>query len=1113
MNIGLLDGTERFFLARVQISNWGTFSGYHDIRVAEKGHLFVGGSGSGKSTILDAMSVLLTPRTINFNAAARQGEKRSDRSFMSYIRGAWSSEADGDGKAASKFLRTKATWSGIALTYKSDLQRTVTLLFIGVIKGGSREEAAVRKNYFIVRGEFELMDLKDFGPQGFDVRLVKARYPNSKHYSSFAQYSDDFCKYFGIEDEKVLELLHKAQSAKNMGDINYFFREFMLEVPKTYDMAALLADSFTRLNAAYELVKDARRQVAVLTEAQQKDAERLKACAAVEESDRLNEALPAWKAAKTLEFLSRLLPQMRQSAAQSKTLFDVSKAEKDELEKKLNNLRIDQFRSGGERLIRLQQDEEQTENKLGEAKRRRDKLLEPLQTLKLSAPRTFADFESLKASLLSEGERLHEELAAVRDKRDALGYEIHRKEEFLSGLTRDIAVMKKHPSNIPAKYLELRDDLASELGLDLTSLPFAGELLQIKEEEAVWQGALERVLHSFSTSLLVSEANYPALARAVDKRHLGLKLVYLRVPSKVKCDIEPDEDSLPLKFDVKPGSWRTFVYAELVNRFNYRCVESTSEFSAFEKAVTRAGQVKHNRIRHEKDDRRAVSDRTAWCTGFDNREKLRRFESDAAELKEAVRADSETRSGLDAEWNAAQKKLAAVARVAEAEWTDFDTASLELKLSEIKKSIDEVKKNSDLQLLSRRIAECEAEKKEAEARMQRLYADQQRKEREVEEKTELETRVKDELGKITADISTLSRLSELDGEIQSSELALSNIGQHVAGMERCLARINKEESLKAQNAETKLTERLAFYSAEWPAKAADFLPKTEYAEEFFRILNELVADGLPNFEKDFRDLLENHAKQNLIDLYKDIETEKRNIKARMKEVNLSLSEAVFNRAGEIETHLIIDIKDRHLAEFEEFKKEQLYLVKSDPSDMSLTEAEDYFVRLKDLVEKLDPKRVETKIWRDRVLDVREHVTFQGREINGNNETLDIYDSGAGKSGGQRQKLTMTCLVAALRYQLGGSRDRMPSFAPIVMDEAFDKADSEFTDISMQIFKNFGFQPIIATPEKGLYTLEPYMGSFSYVSCQDRMRSSVVNMTLHQIEQLVGGSSGENAGHS
>lgn len=101
----LLSGTEQYYLKRLQLANWGTFSGIHTIDIAQRGHLFVGGSGSGKSTILDAMSVLLTPGRINFNAAARQGEKRSDRSFMSYIRGAWSSEQDSDGKAATKFLR------------------------------------------------------------------------------------------------------------------------------------------------------------------------------------------------------------------------------------------------------------------------------------------------------------------------------------------------------------------------------------------------------------------------------------------------------------------------------------------------------------------------------------------------------------------------------------------------------------------------------------------------------------------------------------------------------------------------------------------------------------------------------------------------------------------------------------------------------------------------------------------------------------------------------------------------------------------------------------------------------------------------------------------------
>ena len=95
----LFMGSEQFFLRKLQVANWGTFSGIHTVELSERGHLFVGGSGSGKSTLLDAISVLLTPGRINFNAAARQGERRSDRSFMSYIRGAWSSEQDTEGTA------------------------------------------------------------------------------------------------------------------------------------------------------------------------------------------------------------------------------------------------------------------------------------------------------------------------------------------------------------------------------------------------------------------------------------------------------------------------------------------------------------------------------------------------------------------------------------------------------------------------------------------------------------------------------------------------------------------------------------------------------------------------------------------------------------------------------------------------------------------------------------------------------------------------------------------------------------------------------------------------------------------------------------------------------
>ncbi|MBQ9241273.1 MAG: AAA family ATPase [Duodenibacillus sp.] len=185
-------GTEQYFLRRLQVANWGTFSGIHTVEISERGHLFVGGSGSGKSTLLDAISVLLTPGHINFNAAARQGERRSDRSFMSYVRGAWSSEQDSDGKAATKYLRSGSTWSAVLLTYRSNLGGMLNLMFIGYVRGSSREEAALRKNYFVVPAEFDLQSIADFADADFNVRLVKKRAPSSELFSSFKTYFECF---------------------------------------------------------------------------------------------------------------------------------------------------------------------------------------------------------------------------------------------------------------------------------------------------------------------------------------------------------------------------------------------------------------------------------------------------------------------------------------------------------------------------------------------------------------------------------------------------------------------------------------------------------------------------------------------------------------------------------------------------------------------------------------------------------------------------------------------------------------------------------------------------------------------------------------------------------
>ena len=91
-----------------------------------------------------------------------------------------------------------------------------------------------------------------------------------------------------------------------------------------------------------------------------------------------------------------------------------------------------------------------------------------------------------------------------------------------------------------------------------------------------------------------------------------------------------------------------------------------------------------------------------------------------------------------------------------------------------------------------------------------------------------------------------------------------------------------------------------------------------------------------------------------------------------------------------------------------------------------------------------------------MLDVRQHIDFIARERDTAGVEVEVYRSGAGKSGGQRQKLAATCLAAALRYQLGGIDGAYPTYSTVVLDEAFDKADPKFTALAMNIFVTFGF---------------------------------------------------------
>jgi uncharacterized protein YPO0396 len=258
------------------------------------------------------------------------------------------------------------------------------------------------------------------------------------------------------------------------------------------------------------------------------------------------------------------------------------------------------------------------------------------------------------------------------------------------------------------------------------------------------------------------------------------------------------------------------------------------------------------------------------------------------------------------------------------------------------------------------------------------------------------------------------------------------------------------------------------------------------AEDYLARLHRLETDGLPAHEHRFFELLRNQSHQNLAALSTHLSQARKAILERMAQVNESLRLAPFNPG----TYLNIVVSDRQLTEARELRQEIQQALGQAWSD-EREDAEARFMVLRRLVERLGSQDPEARRWREAALDVRQHVEFIARELNEAGVEVEVYRSGAGKSGGQRQKLAATCLAAALRYQLGSNEHGIPLYAPVVLDEAFDKADNEFTAMAMNIFVNFGFQMVVATPLKSVMTLEPFIGGACFVEIRERRRSAVL----------------------
>lgn len=1084
----LLDGSsDQFRLARIQTFNWGTFSNVFDFPIPKEGYLFVGPSGSDKSTILDAHAALLTPpKWVDFNVAAREAERHGrDRSIMTYLRGAWAQQTGDAGEYVSQYLRSGTTWSAIAETYRDEQGRVVVLAQVWWVKGNSTARADAEPLYFTLEREFDIQELEFFAKSEFDTRRLKRDLFDAEIHTKFSAYQERFRRLLGIDNERALRLLHKTQSAKNLGDLNVFLRDFMLDEPETFGIATSLVNEFGELNAAHQEVVAARRQVETLTPARDEHME----LGRVEHERNgllsVQTAIDRYREHRRKLLLDERIAELKVdkegSEQESERLAAIASNEAE----KLADLQRAKLEMGADVLARLEQDIEQAEAEKPVRLAKREQAAAACKVMGWAVPDSVIRFVQRVEDARQRVLKAKQLKGELEQRKDEIKEDKRVATRGFDTTVAEVRALERQKSNLPAKLVELREQMARDLSIAEDKLPFVGELIEVRPDAAAWQGAIERVLGGFARSILVDDKHYSAVSAHLNGRNIDERLVYFRVIPQV-AGRNPGPNSLARKVNVASGPFGDWVKEELKVHFDLECAESLQAFRNASRAVTREGQIKHNTMRHEKNDRHPVNDRSRWVLGFDNKAKLTLYKERAAELGGRIAELDKALGKLDDEEDIQQQQMLQCQTLSNLTWNDVDVGSLLTRIDDLKERLAaERAARPDLAVLEDRI------------KAQRVVHQAAEKHKNAEDARGLG--IVNEMRSLEGGLAELARLwptsdrspafaDAIAGRYAATAkpVTLESIDQVSAQVDRTLNTELRTLDGRLTDLKNAIVQRFAEFNRLWPAVAGGLDATLASAEDYLAKLKRLEDDNLPAFEDRFFNLLREQSDQNLTLLATKLDEERSAIRARMELVNESLRTAPFNPG----THLVIETSAKSLEDVRLFRanlRESLSHSFSNDRDL----AEERFKALAALVKRLASQETVDKNWRNLVLDVRQHVEFVARELDEDDIEVEVYRSGAGKSGGQRQKLAATCLAAALRYQLGGQDRALPSYSTVVLDEAFDKADAEFTAMAMNIFKTFGFQMIVATPLKSVMTLEPFIGGACFVHIKDRKKSAVI----------------------
>ncbi|MFP4334290.1 MAG: ATP-binding protein [Wenzhouxiangella sp.] len=1094
-------------LHRVELLNWGTFDRQvWRLHPGGANCLVTGDIGSGKSTIVDAITTLLVPaQRITYNKAA--GAEARERSLRSYVLGHYKSERGEGGLSAKPVpLRDHNSYSVLlGHFYNEGFDRHVTLAQVFWIS-----DTRGQPDRFYLVADRALSIHEHFSDFGSDLNGLRKRLRALEHvelHTAFPAYGASLRRRLGIASEQALELFNQTVSMKSVGNLTEFVREHMLQAAETGQRIEELIRHFDDLNRAHQAVLKARDQIQALTPIVADADEHAQRSQQAIQLRGCRDALAPWFASLRIELLYRRLEELAGEQRRLGERIEALKRTRAGQRRERDHLRQSIAENGGDRLERLREDIARWQADKGERRREAERYRALATGLELPDAQDADTFHANRTALQTLIEQTQASQAELQNEHTDQTVAMRDLRMRHAEIDQEVRSLKARRSNLPAVMLGLRDRLCEALGLKSADLPFAGELIQVREDDRDWEGAIERLLHNFALSLLVPDEHYRAVAEWVDRTRLRGRLVYYRVreprtASPERAAAEALSRKLAIRTDSAHYAW---LERELTRRFDHVCCSDMDRFARETRAITRAGQIKSGGVRHEKDDRHAIDDRTRYVLGWSNENKVRALVEQRGQLEQRMQAVAAEIAALEEQLGRLGHRLGDLNRLDM--FADFQRLNWQepaTHISGLEAEERRLREGSDvLRTLRASLDELEQASEQTEIELERRQEQrttaEERARSAAEDRAQAEALV-DELKPADREL-WFARLVELrDQALEDQPINLNGIEARQREFRAWLtARIDAEDKALAR-LNDRLIRAMQNFHHRWPQAARESDVSVAAVAEYRRLLDGLTGDDLPRFERRFKELLNENTIREVAGFQALLHREREQIRERIETINRSLHQIDYEKGRYIRL-LAETAPDADIRDFQHKLRACTEGAITGSEDAQYSEQK--FLQVREIIDRFRGREGTVELdrrWTRKVTDVRNWFVFSASERwRDDDREQEHYADSGGKSGGQKEKLAYTVLAASLAYQFGleWGEKRSRSFRFVVIDEAFGRGSDESARYGLELFGRLNLQLLIVTPLQKIHIIEPFVASVGFVHNPDGKQSMLRNLSIEE----------------